>query len=505
MASSDTGLQLAKDRFEWRWTVLALSSCILFGNFFAYDLPAALNVPLKDHLGLSDSDYAFHLNLFYALYSLPNIILPFFGGHLSDRFGTQALLIGLSTLVCIGQLIISIGVTTQSTLTIHIGRILFGIGGESLAVVQTRITATWFRGSEIALALGVNLSVARMGSVFNDLVSPVVALRMGVPAAAWVGLVTCLSSLLCAASLAYLDRKFPDPYPAAQVMIHHAHAADLHIPRKRIAATTAAAATATTKTTARLKKDISSRMPTSRSKEYLAILTSDAEDTEMESESQLEQTSSSSSGSGGSLTLQFWLVCLLMLMGIPDTISALLVPVVGSIVDHIGHRITTLLVCSLIMMSCHLYLGFATDKSPSPIPALVFLGVAYSMLLTFWTCIPLIVDETVLGMAFGIATASLNASLTLFPILIATLLANDPTYFSTEMFFVLCCGFGACVCCVMFMVDRRLHGSVLQVMRVSKRSISTKRRRAYQCEIGMVGMQRSTESLRMAPVDTDEH
>ena len=45
---------------------------------------------------------------------------------------------------------------------------LFGFGGESLTVAQSTLVAEWFKDKELAFALGINLSIARLGSVVNN-------------------------------------------------------------------------------------------------------------------------------------------------------------------------------------------------------------------------------------------------------------------------------------------------------------------------------------------------
>ncbi|KAJ3305489.1 hypothetical protein HDU76_005004 [Blyttiomyces sp. JEL0837] len=117
-----------------RWTVLLLACMVMFGNYYAYDIPAALNRPLQDYLKEQDEPYQYQLNLFYSLYSLPNIILPFFGGYLLDMFGTRKLMTILSALVCGGQLLFAVGVTFKTYWIMHFGRVVFGIGGETLSV-----------------------------------------------------------------------------------------------------------------------------------------------------------------------------------------------------------------------------------------------------------------------------------------------------------------------------------------------------------------------------------
>ena len=52
------------------------------------------------------------------------------------------------------------------------GRVLFGLGGESMSVAQSAIVSQWFKGKELAMALGLNLSISRLGSVINGIVIP---------------------------------------------------------------------------------------------------------------------------------------------------------------------------------------------------------------------------------------------------------------------------------------------------------------------------------------------
>ena len=63
-------------------------------------------------------------------------------------------------------------------------------------------------------------------------------------------------------------------------------------------------------------------------------------------------------------------------MGIPDTLGAVLVPGFGMLVDRYGSRASTLIASAFIMVIVHSTLGFTTW---SPVYAFTLLGVAYSM------------------------------------------------------------------------------------------------------------------------------
>lgn len=84
---------------------------------------------------------------------------------------------------------------------------IFGFGGESLGVAQGTLVASWFKNSELALALGVNLSVARLGSVINNELSPAVAQASSVSTALWVGVIMCLASTSTLLLLTPIDRR----------------------------------------------------------------------------------------------------------------------------------------------------------------------------------------------------------------------------------------------------------------------------------------------------------
>jgi len=69
-------------------------------------------------------------------------------------------------------------------------------GGESIQLAQNCLLFRWFKGKEVAFALGLNLSLARSGSVLNDILSPWAAGQWGVVGACWIGFALCCISLI---------------------------------------------------------------------------------------------------------------------------------------------------------------------------------------------------------------------------------------------------------------------------------------------------------------------
>lgn len=60
-----------------------------FGDYYLFDIPAVLKIEIINVISpLKGSTFAeFSYSMFYSIYSIPNIILPMFGGILTDKFG----------------------------------------------------------------------------------------------------------------------------------------------------------------------------------------------------------------------------------------------------------------------------------------------------------------------------------------------------------------------------------------------------------------------------------
>ncbi|KAF0691106.1 Aste57867_17604 [Aphanomyces stellatus] len=199
---------MEKSQLPMRWLVLFLSCTLMIGNYYCFDNPAALKSQLQQHFNNVPADrYEFLFNMLYTLYSIPNIILPFFGGFLVDRLGARFTLLMFASIITVGQIVFAIGCSTTQFNVMLLGRVIFGLGGESLGVAQSTLVASWFKNKELAMALGINLSVARLGSVFNNEVSPEIASKYNVSSALWVGVLMCGVSLIATLALIPLDKR----------------------------------------------------------------------------------------------------------------------------------------------------------------------------------------------------------------------------------------------------------------------------------------------------------
>ena len=148
---------------------------------------------------MSEETFAYNFNMLYSVYSLPNVVLTIFFGGLITRWGLKSVYILLVACVFVGQVIVVAGVRMNSMTIMLLGRFIFGLGGESINVAGSTMLSTWFKGKEVAFALAFNLSVARAGSVLNDVISPAIDNAFGLDAAFNFGLafltISCLGNL----------------------------------------------------------------------------------------------------------------------------------------------------------------------------------------------------------------------------------------------------------------------------------------------------------------------
>ncbi len=150
--------------FWLRWLVLIIVSIAMMGNYYIYDSISPLADLLKQQLGFSDTA----IGTLNAIYSIPNVIMVLIGGIIIDRLGIRKAGFMFASLIMLGAILTCIN---GKFALMAIGRLIFGLGAESMIVAITTSIARWFKGKEFALAFGLNLTIARLGS-FLALNSP---------------------------------------------------------------------------------------------------------------------------------------------------------------------------------------------------------------------------------------------------------------------------------------------------------------------------------------------
>jgi MFS family permease len=148
----------------YRWLVLIFVSLAMFGSYYVYDALSPLADVLKQQLRFTDLDIGF----LQAIYSFPNIFTVVIGGFIIDRVGLRKSLMIFGVLCFIGPAITAASGHLSIMAT---GRLIFGMGAESLNVAVVTALARWFKGKELSFAFGLNLTASRLGT-FAALNSP---------------------------------------------------------------------------------------------------------------------------------------------------------------------------------------------------------------------------------------------------------------------------------------------------------------------------------------------
>lgn len=161
-----------------RWSAMVIVSFTMMCGYFITDVMAPLEALLtatieEGGLGWSSSDYGF----FSGAYGYINVFLLmlFFGGIILDKMGVRFTGLMSCSFMLVGALIkwyaikndfgddTFMGFPTQVALAAF-GFAVFGMGAEITGITVTKVIAKWFNGHELALAMGLQVAMARIGT-----------------------------------------------------------------------------------------------------------------------------------------------------------------------------------------------------------------------------------------------------------------------------------------------------------------------------------------------------
>ncbi|MBI5507232.1 MAG: MFS transporter [Deltaproteobacteria bacterium] len=372
----------------FRFLVLIVAGSLTYGSYFAYDSVGAL-APTLIQAWQAERE---SIGWLYTLYSVAAIVSVFFGGVLTDRIGTRRASLVFSALIVIGACIVA---SAPSILVACVGRFIFGAGSESLVVAQNAILSRWFRGRELALSFGITLAIARLGTLFSFNTESLIASRFSWQAALWAAAGLCVLSLV--ANLLYFVM---DKAGEKALGLADATSGDKIV-------------------LADIKKFGASYwyVVFLCVTFYSAIFPFTALSTDFFHEKWgLPLTTDSG---GGSFIAAAFADFMHMFSTAPGTSSIIifasmcLAPFAGGLVDRIGRRASLMLVGALLMIPCHLLLGFTML---APYYPMLLLGASFVLVpAALWPAVPLIVDKNRVGTAFGLMTMIQNIGLAFFP------------------------------------------------------------------------------------------
>ncbi len=215
-------IKLISDSKAARWTALVVVAFTMFAGYYLADVLAPLQGLLENKIGWSSSEYGFVT----SAYGWFNVFLFFLiiGGIILDKMGVRFTGLSAAVVMVIGTAIKYWAVSTHSldgiswnilfgevkaqVMMAALGYAIFGVGVEVAGITVSKIIVKWFRGHELALAMGLQLSIARLGTALAISTSLPIALAMDdVSAPILICLIMLVIGLLAFFMYTFMDKK----------------------------------------------------------------------------------------------------------------------------------------------------------------------------------------------------------------------------------------------------------------------------------------------------------
>ncbi len=404
--------QLLCDKAWARWTALALVASMMLFAYMFVDVMSPLQSLIQTQRGWSPDAFGYYAGAEYILNVFGFLILA---GIILDKMGVRFTGTLSASLMVVGAFIKLYAISNAfqgtafdlwlsswwtampgSAKLAALGFMIFGCGCEMAGITVSKTLAKWFEGKEMALAMGLEMAIARVGVFFIFTISPRLADSV-VPPSVVVPVAFC-SALLCIGLLCFIVFTFMD---------------------------------------SKLDKQLGA-----------ARLAAEADSDEEFKLSDVTAIFSSK---------LFWIIALLCVLyysaifpfqryaanmlqcnlGITETQAsdifrwfpigaAILTPFLGYFLDKVGKGASMLILGALLMIVCHLTFAFvvpATKSAAITYSAIVVLGISFSLVpAALWPSVPKIMDKRFLGSAYSLTFWVQNIGLAFVPILIGNVI-----------------------------------------------------------------------------------
>lgn len=408
-----------------RWTVLVLVALMMFFAYMFVDVMSPLKSLVESKLGWDSGVFGKYAASEYILNVCGFLILA---GIILDKLGVRFSGILSAGLMVFGAGLKFIAVSDwfQSTAfcgwldswwvelpgsakMASLGFMIFGCGCEMEGTNVSKILAKWFKGKEMALAMGLEMAIARLGVFGVMWIAPLISEKFDNSILAPVGFCGALLviGLINFIIFGIMDRKFDSQLVDAGLATAEKSSEDeFHI--------------------SDLKAIFTSKMFWIVSLlcvlYYSAIFPFQRYATNF-----LEETLAIDAASAAKLFSCFPVLAMVM------------TPMLGIFLDRKGKGATMLMFGSIIMIVCHLSFAFILPAFPQKWFALlliVVLGISFSLVpAALWPSVPKIIDEKILGSAYCLIFWVQNIGLCLVPMLIGSLRASTGSYFVPMLVF----------------------------------------------------------------------
>ena len=412
---AETIKKLMNDYPALRWTALVLIALAMFFGYMFVDVMSPLQALVENQRGWTPSVFGTYASAEYILNVCGFLILA---GIILDKMGIRFTGILSTSMMFCGAVIKYVGVSDWFQATgfcnwlnswwvalpgsakmASLGFMIFGCGCEMAGTTVSKAIAKWFKGKEMALAMGIEMAIARVGVFAIFSISPIIAAKMGTIAAP-VGFCTVLLliGLINFIAFSVMDSKFDAELVAAGIKSDDESGEDeFHV------------------------SDLG-KIFTSKSFWVVALLCV------------LYYSAIFPFQRYGANMLQ----C--NLNGItPEQAAnifrwfpigaAAITPFLGSYLDHKGKGATMLILGAVLLVVCHLVFAFALPATHSGVLAyatIVVLGISFSLVpAALWPSVPKIIDEKILGSAYCLIFWVQNIGLCFVPKLIGSVLESS--------------------------------------------------------------------------------
>lgn len=451
--------QKLSDSKSARWTALVIVSVTMMFGYFFTDVMSPLEPLLTAAkadgglgLGWTSDEYGF----FSGAYGYFNVflLLLFFGGIILDKFGIRFTGI-MSTILMFGGALIkwyAVGHNFDGTIAVPFfgsyhtqvvfaatGFAIYGVGCEIAGITVSKVIVKWFTGHELALAMGLQVALARIGTAGAlALALPFAKAMGGVSASVGLG-----AAMLCAGMIAFIVYCIMDKKEDASA------AAVQSEPKEGF------------------KFSDLGTLFCNRGFWYVAVLCL-------------------MFYAGVFPFLKFATKLMVMKYNVPEATAGLipamlpfgtifLTPLFGSIYDKYGKGATLMLIGSTLLTLVHITFALPLNSWVLAIIVMIVLGIAFGLVPSaMWPSVPKIIPMKLLGTAYALIFYIQNIGLALVPVWIgkvnqANTMADGKTIDYTQSMTIFACfGAIAIVISLLLIMEDKRKGYGLQKPNIKK-------------------------------------
>lgn len=414
-----------KDNAWARWAALILIASMMFFAYMFVDVMSPLKSLIETSRGWDSG--------VFGTYAASEYILNVFGfliiaGIILDKMGVRFTGTLSASLMVVGAIIKYVGITEWFQTTAFctwldswwitmpgsakmaaLGFMIFGCGCEMAGTTVSKALAKWFKGKEMALAMGLEMAIARLGVFAVMWIAPLISERMGQSIVAPLAFCTCLLliGLINFLVFSVMDTRLDRQLVAnGELSEEHSAEDEFHL------------------------SDLGTIF---RSKMFwlvalLCVLYYSAIfPFQRYAPNFLETTLGVDNATAAQLFSFF------------PILAMALTPLLGALLDFKGKGATMLMIGALTMLACHLSFAFLLPLYPQKwfaVLLILILGVSFSLVpAALWPSVPKIIDEKILGSAYCLIFWVQNIGLCLVPLLIGKVLQATGGYLAPMLIF----------------------------------------------------------------------